>query len=42
MGVEFKSNTPKICAYADNIGFVCEVRKRFIAIYACFNIQHHI
>ena len=41
MGFALKPNVPKICAYADNIGFIRDVRKRFIVISVCFTIQHH-
>ena len=41
MGVALKSNVPKICAYADNLGFVIDVISKFIVVSACFAIQHH-
>ena len=41
MGVVLKSNVLKICAYADNIGFVIYVLNKCIVIPACFTIRHH-
>ena len=41
MGVVLKSNVPKICAYADNIGFVIDFINKCIVISACFTIRHH-
>ena len=41
MIVALKTNSPKFCAYANNLGFFCEVHKRFMVISACFTIQHH-
>ena len=41
MGVALKSNVPKICSYANNLGFVLDVLSKFIFIYALFTIQNH-
>ena len=33
MDIALKSNVPKCCAYANNIGFVLDVLSKFIVIY---------
>ena len=33
MDIALKSNVPKFCAYANNIGFVLDVLSKFIVIY---------
>ena len=41
MDVSLKSNFRKICAYANNFGFVLDVLSKFMVIFASLTISHH-